>query len=153
MNLHEILKPECIKAPLQGADKKAVIDELVDVLASQGLAPDPAGLKKAVWTREQIKTTGIGHGLAIPHGKNEGMKSLAMAIGKPAAPMEFEAMDGRPVFLIVLLASPPDRTSDHIQALASVSRIMNVTEFRERIYEAESGEEIYELLKKHETGV
>jgi mannitol/fructose-specific phosphotransferase system IIA component (Ntr-type) len=78
------------------------------------------------------------------------MAALAMAVGKPAQPMEFEAIDRQPVKLIVLLASPPDRTSDHIQALARISRLMTMDEFRERIYAAKSAQEIYDLLKSQE---
>src|ERR1043165_9478393 len=122
MNLLDILTPECIKAPLAAQDKRGVIDELVDVLARCSKVGDAAALKEAVWTRELTRTTGIGHGLAIPHGKSTGLSSLAMAIGKPAKPMDFQAIDGQPVRLIVLLASPPDRTSHHIQALARIRR-------------------------------
>jgi len=150
MNLLDILSPACIRAPLVAADKKGVIDELVDVLAKEGRVSDAKALKDAVWTREQTRTTGIGHGLAIPHGKCAGMAGLSMVIGKPATPMEFEAIDGKPVKLVVLLASPPDRTSDHIQALARISRLMTMDEFRERIYAAKTSEEIYELLKSQE---
>lgn len=150
MNLLDILTPECIKAPLVSPDKKGVIDELVDVLAAVRKVSDAATLKDAVWTREQTRTTGIGHGLAIPHGKAAGMSSLAMAIGKPAAPMDFQAIDGQPVRLIVLLASPPDRTSDHIQALARISRLMTMDDFRNRIYAAANAAEIYDLLRTQE---
>jgi mannitol/fructose-specific phosphotransferase system IIA component (Ntr-type) len=76
------------------------------------------------------------------------MDELAIAIGKPAAPMDFEAIDSQPVQLIVLLASPPDRTRDHIQALAEVSRLITKEEFRNRVYSASSPEEIYELFKE-----
>lgn len=151
MNLLDILTPESIRAPLASQDKKGVIDELVDVLARGGRVGDPPGLKEAVWTRELTRTTGIGHGLAIPHGKSPGMSSLAMAIGKPAAPMDFQAIDGQPVRLVVLLASPPDRTSDHIQALARITRLMTMDEFRSRIYAASSAAEIYDLLKMQES--
>jgi fructose-specific phosphotransferase system IIA component len=151
MNLLDILTPECIKAPLVSGEKKGVIDELVDLLASLRKVSDAAALKEAVWTREQTRTTGIGHGLAIPHGKSGGMGALAMAIGKPAKPMDFQAIDGQPVRLVVLLASPPDRTSDHIQALARISRLMTMDEFRNRIYAAQSAGEIYELLKSQES--
>jgi nitrogen PTS system EIIA component len=151
MNLLDILTPECIKAPLVAAEKKGVIDELVDVLAAVRRVADAAALKEAVWTREQTRTTGIGHGLAIPHGKSSGMASLAMAIGKPAQPMDFQAIDGQPVRLVVLLASPPDRTSDHIQALARISRLMTMEDFRNRIYAASTAAEIYELLKSQES--
>jgi len=150
MNLLDILTPECIRAPVTALDKKGVIDELVDVLNAAGRVSDPKALKEAVWTREQTRTTGIGHGLAIPHGKCAGMPGLSMAIGKPARPMDFEAIDGQPVKLVVLLASPPDRTSDHIQALARISRLMTMDEFRERIYAAQSASEIYDLLKSQE---
>lgn len=150
MNLLDILSLECVRAPLRATDKKSVIDELVDLLAEAGKVESPGPLKDAVWTREQTRTTGIGHGLAIPHGKSPAMKQLAMAIGKPPAPMDFEAIDGQPVQLVVLLASPPDRTSDHIQALARISRLMTMDEFRERIYAAASAEAIYDLLREQE---
>ncbi|MDX9910274.1 MAG: PTS sugar transporter subunit IIA [Phycisphaerales bacterium] len=152
MNLLEILTPESIRAPLLAEGKRGVIDELVDLLAASGRVSQPEALKEAVWVREQTRTTGIGHGLAIPHGKSAGMGSLAMAIGKPAEPMDFEAIDGRPVRLIVLLASPPDKTSDHIQALARISRLMTMDSFRERIYAAETPEEIYALVAEQERG-
>lgn len=150
MNLLDILSPQCVVAPLAATDKRGVINELVDVLAASAKVSDAQGLKDAVWTREQTRTTGIGHGLAIPHGKSAGMPNLAMAIGKPAQPMDFEAIDGQPVKLIVLLASPPDRTSDHIQALARISRLMTMDDFRNQIYAAKSADEIYALLESKE---
>jgi fructose-specific phosphotransferase system IIA component len=153
MNLLDILSPACIKAPLESSDKKSVIEELVDVLAQAGKVKDPAALKNAVWTREQTRTTGIGHGLAIPHGKCEGLDDLAMAIGKPAEPIDFASIDQRPVRLVILLASPIERTSDHIQALARVSRLMTREDFRERIYAASSAGEIYEMLQEQEQQV
>lgn len=152
MQLSEILSVECVRSPLTGTEKQAVIAELVAVLADAGKVSDPDGLKEAVWTREQTRTTGIGHGLAIPHGKNAGMKGLAMAIGKPAEPLDFEAIDNQPVRLVVLLASPPDRTSDHIQALARVSRLMSSEAFREKIYAAETSEEIFDLVVEQDAG-
>jgi fructose-specific phosphotransferase system IIA component len=150
MNLLSIVRPECIKAPMEAETKRAAIDELVDLLHAHGSVEHPGSLKDAVWSREQTRTTGIGHGLAIPHGKCAGLSGLAIAIGKPARPLDFEAIDGQPVRLIVLLASPPDKTSDHIQALARVSRMMTVEEFRRQIYASESAEQIYELLKAQE---
>jgi len=151
MNLLDILKPECIKAPLTSADKNGAIDELVDLLAASGKVKDAPALKDAVWTREQTRTTGIGYGLAIPHGKCTGVDGLAMAIGRPAIPIDFASIDGQPVKLIILLASAPDRTSDHIQALARVSRLMNSADFREQVFSASSDAELYELLKSQES--
>ena len=150
MNLLDIISADCVKAPLEASDKRGAIDELVDLLAAQGKIGSADTLKEAVWAREQTRTTGIGHGLAIPHGKCEGLDGIVMAIGKPAEPMDFEAIDSQPVKLVVLLASPPDRTSDHIQALARISRLITVEDFRNRIYNAESAEEVYELLAASE---
>lgn len=150
MNLLDILSQDCVKVPLVATEKKGAIDELVDLLAASGKVGDATALKEAVWARETTRTTGIGHALAIPHGKCEGVPDLAMAIGKPAEPIDFASIDNKPVRLVVLLASPLDRTSDHIQALARISRLMTVEEFRNRIYDASSAEEIYDLLQQQE---
>lgn len=150
MNLLDILARECIKAPLEATDKKGAIFELVDLLADAGRVTDTSALKEAVWAREQARTTGIGHGLAIPHGKSSCVKTLAMAIGKPAQPLEFAAIDQKPVSLIVLLASPTEKTADHIQALARISRLMTMDAFRTRIYKAQDADEIYDLLQQQE---
>ena len=150
MNLLDILSPKCIKVPLDADDKKGVIDELVDLLEAEAKVVDAATLKDAVWTRETTRTTGIGHALAIPHGKSAGVRDLTMAIGKPAQPMDFASIDGKPVKLVVLLASPLDRTSDHIQALTKISRLMTQETFRGKIYSAASGQEIFDLLQQQE---
>lgn len=153
MNLMDIITPETIRVPLKATDKKEVIDELVDLLAEQGKVRDGDSLKDAVWSREQTRTTGIGAGLAIPHGKCSGLDNLAIAIGKPSAPIDFEALDGKPVSLVVLLVSPPDRTSDHISALARISKLLADEAFRSEIYAASSADELYELLKARDAAV
>ncbi len=79
MKLLDIISLESIKAPLASADKQGVIGELVDLLAGTGRVKDAKGLKEAVWTREQTRTTGIGHGLAIPHGKSPGAARKSIA--------------------------------------------------------------------------
>lgn len=147
VKLTDLVRLDCIRVPLQSTAKRAVIEELVDMLALAGLVGDKASVVSAVWTRECTKTTGIGQGLAIPHGKSPAMTGLALAIGKPEQPIDFEAIDDRPVRLVVLLASPPERTGDHIQALAAISRMMTVADLRERIYEADSAEAVYELIR------
>lgn len=150
MNLLDILSPASVRVPLESGDKKGAIEELIDLLAEQGKVTDARGLKDAVWTRESTRTTGIGHELAIPHGKSPGVPSLTMAIGKPERPIDFASIDGKPVKLVVLVASPLDKTSDHIQALAKVSRLMNSEDFRSRIYGAASSQELFELIQQEE---
>lgn len=151
MNLCQILKPDSIKVPLDATEKKAAIEEMVDLLAAGHVVEDVNGLKEAVWSREEARTTGIGQGLAIPHGKSEACRELMLAIGKPSDPIEFESIDRQPVQLIVLLVSPPDQTSQHIQALARISRLMTQDDFREAVYAAKSAEEIWRLFEEYES--
>jgi mannitol/fructose-specific phosphotransferase system IIA component (Ntr-type) len=103
-----------------------------------------------VLDREATRTTGIGNGLAIPHGKCAGVDHLVVAIGKPATPIEFESIDGRPVNLIVLLASPPDQTGPHIQALARISRLMTVDSFRQAMKNATTPQQILDAVVAQE---
>ena len=151
MNLTDILRADAIKVPLEASDKRAAIDELVDLLAAQELIRQPQALKDAVWQREQQRTTGIGEGLAIPHGKCKCADEVRIAIGLPAQPMNFDAVDKKPVRLIVLLASPPDKTSDHIQALGRISRLMASPQNREAAFSAESAEDLFQVLTEAET--
>jgi fructose-specific phosphotransferase system IIA component len=153
MNITDILSPEAVKVPLTCTEKKAVIDEMVDLLGEASLIDDPDTLKQVVWEREQQRSTGIGDGLAIPHGKSTCAKDLVMAIGRPAEPIEFQSLDGRKVELVVLLASPPDRTADHIQALGKISRMMSDQRIREAAYGAPSAEALYRLFKEAEKPV
>ena len=147
MNITDILSPTAVKMPLIATEKRAVIDELVDLLDDAGLITEPDTLKQVVWEREQQRSTGIGEGLAIPHGKSNCSTELVMAIGRPEKPIDFQAVDGEPVQLVVLLASPPDKTSDHIQAFGKISRLMSNPKFRARAYAAETAEELYQLFE------
>ncbi len=150
MNLLDILSPSAIKVPLENTDKKAVVFELVDLLAESGKIRNPEELKRIVWEREQQRTTGIGEGLAIPHGKSSSSDQLVMAIGKPAEPIDFDAIDKRPVRLVVLLVSPPEKTADHIQALGKISRMMSDPATRLAAYNAETVDDLFELFEQVE---
>lgn len=151
MNILDILSPNAIKVPLKATEKKAAIEELIDLLYDDGTITDHQTLKKVVWEREQQRSTGIGDGLAIPHGKASCAEKLVMAIGLPAEPIEYEAVDGKPVQMIVLLASPPDKTADHIQALGKISRLMGNDSFRRASYEVTSAQELFEMFREAET--
>ena len=103
--------------------------------------------------REATRTTGIGNGLAIPHGKCSGVDHLVVAVGKPEAPIDFDSIDKRPVNLIVLLASPPDQTGPHIQALARISRLMNVEAFRMVLRNATTSQQIFDAVVAQENAM
>lgn len=130
MKLKDILDPACVKVPLMSADKPQAIEGLVASICEQADLSIQTELNEAVWERENTRTTGIGHGIAIPHGKAEEIDRLYMAIGRPVEPIEFGAIDKKPVDLIFLLASPVDQTGPHMEALAMISRKLIDTDFR-----------------------
>jgi fructose-specific phosphotransferase system IIA component len=152
MRLSDILKIQHIKVPLAAKNKKEAISELVQVLADAKDVKDANLLLNSVLEREATRTTGIGNGLAIPHGKCAGVDHLVVAIGKPESPIDFESIDKRPVNLIVLLASPPDQTGPHIQALARISRLMNVEGFRQAMRQATNPHQVlYAVVAQEST--
>ena len=151
MRLTEILKPANIKIPLTSKVKAEAIGELVNLLASTGDVTDAKKVLDAVLEREATRTTGIGNGLAIPHGKCNGTDHLVMAIGRPATPIDFQAIDGRPVTIIWLLTSPPDKTGPHIHALARISRLMTIDKFRQALNAAQTGQDVYDIIVKQES--
>ena len=153
MRLTEILKPENIKVPLVSTVKAEAIGELVQLLAANGEVTDAKKVLDAVLERETTRTTGIGNGLAIPHGKCTGTDHLVMAIGRPQTPIDFQAIDGRPVNLIWLLTSPPDKTGPHIHALARISRLMTIDRFRQSLNEAKTPREIFDTIVKQESAL
>ena len=153
MRLTEILKPQNIKIPLEATTKSEAIGELVSLLSANAEVSDAKKVLDAVLERESTRTTGIGNGLAIPHGKCTGTDHLVMAIGRPKTPIDFQAIDGRPVNLIWLLTSPPDKTGPHIHALARISRLMTIDKFRQALAEAKTAQEIYDAIVKQESAL
>ena len=150
MILTQILQPDCIKIPVESRDKEAVITELVDLLDAKGLLSDRNSVLEAVLIRERIQSTGTGDGIAIPHGKCNAVKELVLAIGIAHEPIEFNSIDGKPVTILILLVSPADQTGPHIQALATISRLMLNEEFRQQLEKVTSADEVYALLNDQE---
>ena len=150
MLLSELITPQRIKVPLVSTTKQAIIAELVDVLAANGDLNDRDKVLQAVLDREKVKSTGIEFGLALPHGKSSGVNELVLAIGKPAVGVDFQSVDGQPSTLIFLLVSPLDKTGPHIQALAKISRLVSVNNFRNKLLAAPSAKELYQVIKDNE---
>jgi fructose-specific phosphotransferase system IIA component len=151
MILTQILQPDCVKVPVQNKGKEAAITELVNLLAAKDLLLDKDAALDAVLTREQTCSTGTGAGIAIPHGKCNAVKEIVMAIGIAHEPIEFDSIDGKPVSIIILLISPLEQTSQHIQALAAISKVMLNEEFRKKFEKAVSAEDVYNFLNEIES--
>lgn len=149
MLLSNILQPSCVKVPLESTEKEAAISELIDILDTNGLIKDKEAASDAVFTREQTRSTGIGSGIAIPHGKCSAVSELVMALGITPG-IDFDSIDGQPVNIIILLVSPTDQTGPHIQALAGISRIMLDDQFKKSLEQATSAEQAFKLLQDKE---
>jgi fructose-specific phosphotransferase system IIA component len=151
MVLTRILQQRCIKVPVLSRDKQSVITELVDLLNANKLLHDRDVALQSVLAREQTRSTGIGGRIAIPHGKSNAVNDLVVGMGIAHKPIEFDSIDGRPVTIIILLISAIDKTGPHIQALATISRLMLDEEFKQRLEMAGSPQEAYKLLQEKES--
>ncbi len=146
MKIVEFLRSDAVIASLSGQTGQAVLAELCRPLAvSQRV--DAQKLLETLLDREKLGSTGIGEGVAIPHGKVPGLPGLMASIGRSVAGVDFRAIDGRPTHLFFALFAPENSAGAHLKALARISRIFKNAAFREAIMRAQTGEEIYRLIE------
>lgn len=149
--LSELLNPQAVRIPLEARTKDEVIRELVGVLeAAHGLKTDGDILSRVV-RRESMMSTGIGNGVAIPHGKTRSVEQLVAACGVSPTGVEFEAVDGEPARLFILLVSPENVRGPHVKALANISRLLKEEAVRESLRGAESAEAFLKVLRDAES--
>lgn len=142
MNIKNILNPAVIRTSLQGTTKDEVIRELLDVLVAADLVSDRDEVYGALMERERKMSTGIQHGVAIPHAKTKAVKSLVACVGLKPEGVDFDALDGQPSRIFIMTLSPVDRVGPHVQFLAEVSMVIKTTEARERLLGAKSAKDV-----------
>jgi PTS system nitrogen regulatory IIA component len=123
MQLADFLDFESIKPNLPGGNKRSLLQQMTHI-AAQRLELPAADILASVLEREQLGSTGFGQGVAIPHGKIDGLNQIYGVFGRLAEPIDYKAIDGRPVDLVFLLLSPPNSGADHLKALATISRVV-----------------------------
>ena len=148
MKILDILDKRMIVSNLTSSDKVGVLRELVRVLAQVEKEVDGEGMLEILLERESLGSTGIGEGVAIPHGKSKDVKKLLASFGRSLPGIDFQSMDGKPAHLFFLLVAPENSAGIHLKALARISRLMKDQTFRKRLMEANSGEEIYALFSE-----
>jgi len=148
MNLLQTISKQSISISLQSRTKEAVLEELMDLAVRGGGVPDRKAAFKSVLEREKKMSTGMHHGLAIPHGKTDAVDHLVAAIGLSPEGVDFEAQDGRPSRIFILSISPANRAGPQIQFLAEISRLLNQADRRQAILEAESVDALHALLTR-----
>lgn len=150
MNLTDILSPETIVVGMPPAEKTEIIRQLVGVLHKAGKIRDFEKALKAILDREAVMSTGVGEGVAIPHGKSEAAPSIVAALGITSEPIDFDAIDRNPVQLIWLLIGPPGQTGPHLKALSRISRLMHRSDFRDRLIAAPDSQAVLQEIEKQE---
>lgn len=152
MKLSELLSPDRIRTSLESTSKDEALRELVSLLPEHRNAETQTGILQAILEREGRMSTGIGQGVAIPHGKTPLVTRMEMAFGIARRPIPYDALDGEPVDLFFLLVSPPDFSGPHIKVLAQISRMLSSDGFRDRLAAAASPDDVLALLKREEQG-
>jgi fructose-specific phosphotransferase system IIA component len=150
VQLTDLLGPERIKIPLVSSTKDEILEELVEVVGRQGSIRDLSEVLRAVREREEVLSTGIGSGVAIPHGKSAGITDLSLVAGVTPGGIDFEALDGKPVNLFFLLVGPETAAGQHVKALSRISRLLRRDSFRVRLTQAETPEQFYSIIAEAE---
>jgi len=146
MKLGDIIREDFIIPELRAKDKKGVLEELAEVICSHGESIEKASLVKVLVERERLGTTGIGDGVAIPHGKLPDLDQPVVSFGRSKKDLDFDAIDGQPVHLFFLLVAPENSSGAHLQVLAKIARILKNSAFRKRLLEAETRQDIYQTI-------
>ena len=147
MRLSQFLAEENIRQGLEGSSKRELFREALAILHQQGLVTQPGKVLEDLEMREEIMSTGIGMGVAIPHAQSEGVARMHLSLWWPARPLDFAAVDGRPVDLVFMILGPQDIGNDHVKLLAKISRLLHGEGFRERIRKAEGAAEALAVIQ------
>jgi nitrogen PTS system EIIA component len=146
MKLSDILEEENIIPDLKARDKKRTIEELTESVVKSNPSLDKDSLIRVLLERESLGSTAIGDGVAIPHGKYPGISMPIISFGRSRKGLDFEAIDGQPVFLFFLLVAPEDSASIHLKALARIAKLLKDSNFRKVLVEATTRKELFKLI-------
>lgn len=150
MKFSDFVAADAVRSHVHAATKEGVIREMAQSLVDAGkiAASDLEGIVKAIMKREDLGSTGIGRGVAVPHTKHPGVSRLVGTVAVSPEGIDFESLDGEPVQLFFLLVSPPDRPGDHLRALESISRQLRDDSFCKLLKAAKQPVDIQHLLEE-----
>jgi PTS system nitrogen regulatory IIA component len=146
MKFSELINKNYIIPEFKGSTKKQVLEELVEALASNKVEIDKVVLLNALLEREKLGSTGIGDGVAIPHGKLNGLDNIILLFGKSGQGVDFDAIDRKPVCMVFLLVAPADSAGLHLKALARLSRMLREKEFKNSLLMASDAETLLKII-------
>ncbi len=150
MKILDILNKNCIITDLTSRSKKDVIHELVDAVTKVDERIDPDSLVEILLEREKLGSTGIGDGVAIPHGKFPNIDTLRASFGRSRQGIDFDALDGKPSHLFFLLVAPDNSAGAHLKALARISRLFKDNSFRESLQIADTKQQLFDIITEED---
>lgn len=150
MKISDILSADVIQVSLDAKDKDDAIKQIITLASNSGKIIDPQKVSDTIFEREKLVSTGVGKGFAIPHGKTDAIKDVVAAFAITKEPIEFDSIDGEPVKFIFLLVGKETLLNMHIKLLSRISRLMNKDEFRDKLLEAKSNDEVLKIFKDEE---
>ena len=151
MKITDLLQADRIILELKGGTKQAVLQELAESAASHCRIADPREVLNIILAREKIASTAIGDGVAIPHGKMAGVNGVLAVFGRSTRGVDFQSPDGERAHLIFFLVAPEDAASDHLKALARISRLIKNAQLRTRLLASKTEQEIFNLLQEEDS--
>jgi PTS system nitrogen regulatory IIA component len=146
MKVTDIFRKEHIVEGLKSKSKREVLAELSGVFLQGDVKYSHEDMVNTLLEREKLGSTGIGDGVAIPHGKLVNLEELIVSFGRSKEGVEFDAMDGKPAHIFFLLMAPEDTTGKHLKALAKISKMLKDSTFRKKLLEAKSKDELYMII-------
>jgi fructose PTS system EIIBC or EIIC component len=151
MKITDYLKTQYVNASVKGKTKIDIIEEMLKLIQPSENILDFEKVRRAVFEREQIMSTGVGNGFAIPHGKSEAVTDIVAGFGITERPIDYDALDDKPVRLVFILIGKENMVGSHIKLLSRVSRLMNNGSFRDKLLTLNSPEKIIEAFRKEES--
>jgi fructose-specific phosphotransferase system IIA component len=146
MTLTDILSKDLIKVPLLGETKNAVIEELVTTLTQHRELSNKEEILQAVFEREELGSTGLADGIAIPHAKTKAVDRVYLVVGVSENPIDFDALDGEKCSYFFLVLAPLNESSAHIEILSSIARTTASASFKRLLKASKNADEVYSLF-------
>jgi PTS system nitrogen regulatory IIA component len=151
MKIVDLIKRDMVVPALKATDKRGILEELATYMAEHHARIDRTALSRVLIEREQLASTAIGEGVAIPHGKLGAVGEIVACLGRAPGGVEFDSMDGQPTFLFFVLVAPESSTGAHLKALARISRVFKDPEFRRRLMAASDAESMYDVVAEEDS--
>src|SRR4030095_8758520 len=150
MKISDILSPDVVEVNLDVADKDDAIRKIIEISSRTGKIIDINKVIDTIFERERLVSTGVGKGFAIPHGKTDAISNIVAAFTITKNPIDFDSIDGEPVRFIFLLIGKETLLNTHIKLLSRISRLMNKEEFRDKLLDAKTKEEVLNIFREEE---